>query len=204
MVRSMTRKRELEYHGATVGGKQPKLYQVWSQIKQRCRNKSHKKYPDYGGRGIDIDQCWHDSYSTFAADIDRLIGPSKGRALGRKDIEKGYTRANIKWQDEKSLRRNTRKNHYVTFRGKEMTLGEVSEITGVDHRRLQHRVTKQKMNIEEAVALPLEPGLEFYTYKGQTHKLGTWVKILKKPWRVLYERIHKLNWTVEKSFEEPI
>lgn len=196
--------RNLEYHGATAGGKQPKLYQVWSQIKQRCYNKNSKKYPDYGGRGIDMDPRWRESYSSFQSDIHDLLGPSKGRSLGRKDLNKGYWARNVIWRDSKSLRRNTRANHFVMFRGKERTLGEVSELTGVDHRRLQHRVTKQKMDINQAVELPLEHGVEFYTYKGETHKLGAWSETLGKPYHLLYDRIHKLNWTVEKAFETPI
>lgn len=196
--------RELEYHGATTGGKQPKLYMIWSQIKQRCFNKKNKKYPDYGGRDIDMDPRWRDSYATFQSDIDELLGPCKNRSLGRKDINKGYWPKNICWQDPKALRRNTRANHYVRFLGKKRTLGEVSEMTGVDHRRLQHRVTKQEMTIKEAVSLPLEPGMEFYTYHGETHKLATWAERLKMPYHVLYDRIHKMGWPVKRSFEEAI
>lgn len=195
--------RDLEYHGATVGGKQPKLYQIWSQIKQRCYNKNNKKYPEYGGRKIDMDPRWRESYSTFQSEIDKLLGPCRERSLGRKDIDKGYWPNNVIWMDNKALRRNTRKNHYVIFRGKEMTLGEVSEITGVDHRRLQHRVTKQNMSIEDAVNLPLEHGIDFYTYKGETHKLGTWSEIVNIPYEVLYDRLHKLNWPIKKAFSTP-
>lgn len=200
----MGKERELEYHGATAGGKQPKLYQVWAQIKQRCFNKNCKKYPDYGGRGIDMDPRWKDSYTTFQADIERLLGPAKDRSLGRKDIEKGYWPKNVIWSEPKILNRNTRKNHFVTFQGKERSLGEVSEMTGVDHRRLQARVVDQGMTIQEAVNLPLEHGIEFYLYKRETHKLSAWAEILKKPYRVLYERIHKLGWTVEETFERPV
>lgn len=28
------------------------LYTVWSGMLSRCRNKNHKQYKDYGGRGI--------------------------------------------------------------------------------------------------------------------------------------------------------
>jgi hypothetical protein len=204
MWRKGVKQRELEYHGATAGGKQPKLYQVWSQIKQRCFNRKHKKYPDYGGRGIDMDPRWRESYSTFQSEINKLIGPAKGRSLGRKDIQKGYWPGNIIWRDSKSLRRNTRANHYVEYQGKERTLGEVSEMTGVDHRRLQDRVTNQKMDINEAVELPLERGVEFYEYRGERHKLAAWAKLIGKPYFLLYDRIHKLKWTVEKAFEEPL
>ena len=48
--------------------KQPE-YQVWSQIKQRCRNIKCKKYKSYGGRGIEMCDRWYDSYQSF---IDEL------------------------------------------------------------------------------------------------------------------------------------
>jgi hypothetical protein len=198
------KQQELEYHGATAGGKQPKLYQLWSQIKQRCYNKKCKKYPDYGGRGIDMDPRWKESYATFQTDIDEILGPHKDRSLGRKDIEKGYWPENVVWLDPKALRRNTRKNHFVEFRGKQRTLGEVSEMTGVDHRRLQHRIVDQKMSVEEAVSLPFEHGIEFYTYKGESHKLSGWAEILKLPYHVLYDRIHKLGWPIERAFRERV
>jgi len=201
----MTRKRqELEYHGATAGRKQPKLYQIWAQIKQRCFNKKNKKYPDYGGRGIDMDPRWKESFATFQADIDRLLGSCKDRSLGRKDVNKGYWPGNVVWEEPKVLNRNTRKNHFVIWKGKKRSIGEVSEMTGVDHRRLQDRLVDQKMTIEEAVTLPLEPGIEFYTYKGKTHKLSGWAEILKKPYSVLYDRIHKMKWSVEDAFERPV
>jgi hypothetical protein len=197
--------RKLEYHGATAGGKQPRLYQVWAQIKQRCFNKNHPKYKNYGLRGIDMDPRWKDSYATFSAEIEKEIGkrPSKKHTLDRPDNAKGYWPGNVRWAPPKTQNRNTRKNHMVFFKDKWRSLAEVSEMTGVDHRRLQHRVVDQGMSIDDAVNLPLEHGLEFYTYKGETHKLGTWAKKVKIPYRVLYERIHKMKWSIEKAFETP-
>lgn len=197
--------KELEYHGATAGGKQPKLYMVWASIKQRCNNKNCRKFKDYGGRGIKVYPAWEDSYAEFAEYVVKKLGPkpSDKHTIGRIDNDKGYTPGNIEWQPPKVQNRCTRKNHLVFYQGKWRTLAEVSEMTGVDHRRLQHRVVDQKMSIAEAVNLPLERGLEFYTYKGDTHKLSGWAKTLGIPYRVLYDRIHKMGWSIEKAFEIP-
>jgi hypothetical protein len=197
--------RKLEYHGATAGGKQKRLYQIWSQIKQRCFNKNHAKYKNYGKRGIDMDPRWRDSYAVFQRELESLIGerPSKKYTLGRINNDKGYWPWNVEWQPPKVQNRNLRRNHLVFYKGKERTLAEVSEMTGVDHRRLQHRVVDQGMSIDDAVNLPLEHGLKHYPYKGENHKLGTWAKKLKIPYHVLYDRHHKMGWSIEKTFETP-
>jgi hypothetical protein len=201
----MEKPKELEYHGATVGKKQSRLYQVWSQIKARCFKKDHPKYHNYGGRGITLDSGWRNSFAAFQADLQSEIGerPTKKHTLGRIDNDKGYVPGNLEWQLPTVQNRNTRKNHLVFFQGAMRSLAEVSEMTGVDHRRLQHRVVDQKMSIDDAVKLPLEPGLEFYVYKEKTHKLSAWATILSKPYSVLYDRIHRLKWSTEKAFETP-
>lgn len=198
-------RKELEYHGATAGKKQSPLYQVWSQIKMRCFNENHPKYKNYGKRGIKMDPVWRDSFATFQADLTKEIGerPSKKHSLDRVNNNEGYFPGNLQWSISVRQNRNKRSNHMVFFQGKMRSLAEVAEISGVDHRRLQHRVVDQGMSIDDAVALPLEPGLDFYTYKGERHKLSGWAEIVKIPYSVLYDRLHRLNWTVEKAFETP-
>jgi len=197
--------KELEYHGATAGGKQKRLYQIWSQIKQRCFNKNHPKFKNYGSRGIRMDPRWRESYAVFESELQAKAGdrPTKKHTLGRIDNDKGYWPDNVQWEPPKLQNRKRRVNHMVFFRGQMRSLAEVSEMTGVDHRRLQHRVVNQKMSIDDAVNLPLEHGLKFYTYKGVDHKLSAWSKIVKIPYHVLYDRLNRLKWSVEKAFETP-
>lgn len=198
-------RKELEYHGATIGGKQTQLYQVWSQMKQRCFNENHPKFKNYGKRGIDMDPRWRDSYAIFQSELEDEIGsrPTEKHSLDRVNNNKGYWPGNVKWHLPVKQNRNKRSNHKEFFRGAWRTLAEISEMTGVDHRRLYDRVVNQKMSIDEAVALPLEHGLEYYEYKGKKHKLGGWAKILNIPYYVLYDRIHKMKWTMEAAFETP-
>ena len=152
-----------------------------------------------------MDPRWRESYAVFESELQAKAGdrPTKKHTLGRIDNDKGYWPDNVQWEPPKLQNRKRRVNHMVFFRGQMRSLAEVSEMTGVDHRRLQHRVVNQKMSIDDAVNLPLEHGLKFYTYKGVDHKLSAWSKIVKIPYHVLYDRLNRLKWSVEKAFETP-
>ena len=43
-----------------------RLYKVWKNMKDRCRNKNNKRYHCYGGRGIKVcDECVASFYCTY-------------------------------------------------------------------------------------------------------------------------------------------
>lgn len=44
--------------GLTV--KEPRLYNIWTGMIQRCENPLRAKYEDYGARGISVCDEWHD------------------------------------------------------------------------------------------------------------------------------------------------
>jgi hypothetical protein len=191
-----------EFHGATLGGKQPPLYQVWAQIKQRCFNKKCPKYENYGKRGILMDPRWKESFITFQSEIEAKIGerPSKKHSLGRIDNDKGYWPDNVRWESYIQQNRNTRKNHLIAFEGGQKTLAEVSEKTGIDHRRLQDRVARQGLSHEEAVKRPFEGGSLFIEWKGEYHSLSVWARKLNKLYQTLYTRIFRKGMSVDEAF----
>jgi len=43
-----------------------------------------------------------------------------------------------------------------------------------------------------------------YTYKGETHSLGDWSRLLGIKYVNLYQRINQLGWSLEKAFSESI
>lgn len=45
---------------------------------------------------------------------------------------------------------------------------------------------------------------EVYAYKGKRQRLGAWARELRIPYSVLYFRLHRMRWTVEKAFGTPI
>lgn len=42
----------------TINGKHKKSYMIWSKMLDRCYNKKHKGYKNYGGRGVTICDEW--------------------------------------------------------------------------------------------------------------------------------------------------
>jgi hypothetical protein len=71
-------------------------YQAWRNIKARCRNPNNRKYPRYGGRGIDICDDWFHSFEAFLAEVGRR--PAPHLTIGRIDNERGYEPGNVEWQ----------------------------------------------------------------------------------------------------------
>lgn len=91
-------------HGAT----KTKLYSVWSQMIQRCTNPNHKRYSDWGGRGITVCDEWKNDFAVFN-DWAKESGYSDGLTLDRIDNDKGYCPENCRWATIAEQNRNKRK-----------------------------------------------------------------------------------------------
>jgi hypothetical protein len=95
------------------------LYATWSNMKRRCYDPGNAQYPNYGGRGIEVYEPWHDS-RTFIAWIDKNLGPRpKGCTLDRKNNDGDYEPGNVQWASGSRQNRNRRGfNSSVRYRGK--------------------------------------------------------------------------------------
>jgi len=82
-----------------------KTYSSWRNMIQRCSNKNHSQYKDYGGRGIEVCAKWRKSFQTFLKDLGKR---PEGKTIDRRDPDGPYGPQNCRWEGATSQARNRR------------------------------------------------------------------------------------------------
>ena len=108
----------------THGGRRTRLYQIWCNMKQRCKNVN---YPDYGGRGIEVCEEWKNSFEAFR-DWALANGYRDDLTIERKDVNGDYCPENCTWATRKAQNNNTRNNHFIEYNGQTKTISQWAEI----------------------------------------------------------------------------
>jgi hypothetical protein len=141
--------RSIESH-TTHGMVDAPEYTVWATMFQRCTNPNHDKFATYGGRGISVCERWF-FFENFFADMGQR--PTPLHSIDRKDNDGNYEPENCRWATQKEQARNRRTSRMLNFQGRDMTLAEVAEISGVNYDLLKKR-TKMGWDAERAVMTP--------------------------------------------------
>jgi hypothetical protein len=103
----------------------------------RCRATEGENYQNYVLRGITVCERWKD-FAVFAADMGPR--PSPHHSIDRRNNSRGYEPDNCYWATQKQQMRNMRRNRIVEYLGKEMTLIEASERSGVNYGTAKWRL----------------------------------------------------------------
>lgn len=143
-------------HGACRNGHSSKLYGVWQQMKNRCYSSKNISYNNYGARGIEICQEWH-NFKNFQ-DWAFKNGYLEGLSIDRIDVNGNYEPSNCRWANAIIQANNRRSNVYYEAFGEKHTLTELGRIYGINWATLYRRVVKNGWDIETALTKPIRKG----------------------------------------------
>ncbi len=137
----------LSKRSKTHGMGKTKINYVWLDMKARCSNPNHKRYKDYGGRGIGFQNSWN-NFESFYNDMKSTY--REGLTLDRIDNEKGYSKENCRWVTVLKQNNNKRNNVYETVDGVTATRSELCDLYGVPRCTFYWRINNG-MTVEEAL-----------------------------------------------------
>ncbi len=130
-------------------------YNSWHAMMERCYNRSHPYYDNYGGRGIVVCAEWQE-FSSFLRDM----GPRpEGTTIERSNGQLGYAPGNCVWATRKvqaaSRRKRKCKLHKV---GRIlMTRGQMAAMTGLSPQTIGARL-RMGWGTTKAMTTPLQRG----------------------------------------------
>lgn len=147
------------------------LHGVWRQMVQRCTNKNHPRYKDYGARGIFVDE----KFLNFSHFLSHIGPRPTGYTLERIDNNNGYVPGNIKWASPARQSRNKRCNIKVTHNGETLVLKDWAAKLGIKQQTLSDRYKRYGNNPEKLFhigSLAKSATPEIMSIAIQMHKTG--------------------------------
>ena len=88
-------------------------HRSWMSMRQRCLDKKHHAYNNYGGRWITICDRWLESFQNFYDDMGER--ENTAMTLDRIDTNGNYEPSNCKWSTKSQQSRNTRRTRFFEW-----------------------------------------------------------------------------------------
>lgn len=154
-------------------------------MQQRCNNPNHDSYCHYGGRGITICERWNSVHS-FLEDMGH---PPADHSIGRIDNDGNYEPSNCQWETQEQQNENTRRNRYVTWHGRSMTIKAWAKELNINPCRISERL-KRGWSMDRTMTTPCPKGYE----QGRAERLAD----SRASWAVSGVR-YKLNSSARKA-----
>jgi hypothetical protein len=125
-------------------------------MKSRCYCESNNRYLSYGARGIVICPEWlgvNGLINFYNWSINN--GYNDTLTIDRVDTDGNYSPNNCRWTTYKIQENNKTNNKYIECNGESHTLGEWSDITGINLSTIWARLNRG-WSEEKAILTPLQ------------------------------------------------
>lgn len=126
-------------HGAQSRKSLPLLrraYAAWAKMKERCYDPQNNRFYTYGGRGIAVDNIWHD-FRKFLQDMG--YPPTTKHSIERLNNNANYGPGNCRWATLQEQANNRSNTVYLLVEGQTKTLREWSRETGIKPKSIWAR-----------------------------------------------------------------
>lgn len=149
-------------------------YQVWADMKQRCKNPHIRNYKNYGGRGVKVCDEW-ENFENFCkwADENGYV-PGCGLSIDRIDVNGDYCPGNCRWAKKEVQERNKRNNVMITFNGETKCAQDWSHEFGLARSALAKRINGKS---QEEVMKIMEHYLKNTNNLLPEGKFGEWKSV---------------------------
>ena len=133
-----------------VRARDRRVHGIWKNMIQRCYNRAHIGWADYGGRGIEVWFFWHKFEGFYVSMGDP---PTPNHTLERIDNDGPYAPWNCKWATRSEQQRNRRNTIFIEYNGHRRTFQEWSQETGISARTLETR-HRNGWDVKDLLTLP--------------------------------------------------
>lgn len=147
----------------THGGRDTRLYTIWTRMKGRCENPNDPAFDRYGGRGVTICRAWASDFMTFRSWAEGA-GYRDDLSIDRIDNDLGYTPGNYRWATPTEQNRNRRDNRRVEYRGEMLLASELAERHGLPADVVKNRIWRYGWDVARAVSTPVAPKAKALTF----------------------------------------
>lgn len=130
-----------------------KLYEVWKNMKRRCKDKNNNRYEFYGGKGIVVCEDWDNDYLSFR-NWAMNNGYKDNLTIDRIDNNGNYEPENCRWATMKEQLNNQSRNRLLTYKGETKTMSEWATKLNITYGAINHRVQRD-WSMERIVNTPM-------------------------------------------------
>ena len=115
-------------------------YNAYMSMKQRCYNVNHKKYGNYGARGIIICSNWLNNFNNFMIDMGKK--PSLLHSLDRIDVNGNYEPNNCRWATDYEQRTNKQNTVLYEINGIKLHMSGWAKKLKIDKGNFYKQINK--------------------------------------------------------------
>ena len=126
-----------------------RVYRIWHNMRQRCRNPKAISFKYYGAKGIGYCQKW-ESFAGFYEDMGEP--PTTGHTLDRIDSSSDYFKENCRWATHAEQALNNKRSKTFWLDGELYTCQSLAKKIGWEVRnRLAYRINTIGWSPEKAL-----------------------------------------------------